>query len=330
MKLAPLFLLGLLVAGQPITAETITLAPVQTTDWKAVYGRIESRDRVPARARIGGTLVELTVTEGDVVTEGQPIAKLVDDKLDFQISALQSQKASLSAQLGNAEVELGRGEQLLKQGVSTVQRLDALRTQVEVLKGQIATVDAQGELVRQSQTEGQVLAPAAGRVLDVPVSKGAVLMPGEPVALISVGGTFLRLAVPERHAEMLQEGAAIRIDAASGPQEGRLVKVYPLVENGRVVADVEVEGASDRFVDARVLVRLPMAERQALMVPSSAVISRAGLDFVQVETAAGPSLRAVVPGQRSDTATGEMVEILSGLTAGDRVVIDPASEAGHE
>ncbi len=330
MNRASLLLLGLLVAGQPITAETLTLSPVQTTDWKAVYGRIESRDRVPARARIGGTLVELTVTEGDVVTEGQPIATLIDDKLDFQISALQSQKASLSAQLGNAEVELGRGEQLLKQGVSTVQRLDALRTQVEVLKGQIATVDAQAELIRQSQNEGQVLAPAAGRVLDVPVSKGAVLMPGEPVALISVGGTFLRLAVPERHADMLQEGATIRIDAASGPQEGQLVKVYPLVENGRVVADVEVEGASDRFVDARVLVRLPMAERQALMVPSSAVISRSGLDFVQVETSSGPVLRAVVPGQRSETETGEMVEILSGLAAGDRVVIDPAPEAGHE
>lgn len=329
MPRATIFLLVLLSHGSTALAETVTLAPTPVIDWKAVYGRIEARDRVPARARIGGTVVELSVSEGDVVAEGQPIATITDDKLGFQIRALESQKAALAAQLDNAEAELARGEQLLEQGVSTVQRLDALRTQVEVLKGQIAANDAQAELVRQSQSEGTVLAPAAGRVLDVPVAKGAVLMPGEAVATISAGGTFLRLAVPERHAMMLDEGATIRIEDPSGARDGKLVKVYPLIENGRVIADVEVEGASDRFVDARVLVRLPMGDRSALLVPATAIVSRAGLDFVQVETAAGPLMRAVVPGDRIATDTGDMVEVLSGLVAGDRVVTTPV-EADHE
>ena len=330
MSRTTIFLLALLSHAPATFADTVTLAPTPMVEWKAVYGRIEARDRVPARARIGGTVVDLTVGEGDAVTAGQPIATIRDDKLGFQISALESQKAALSAQLGNAEAELARGEQLLEQGVSTVQRLDALRTQVEVLKGQIAANDAQAELVRQSQSEGIVLAPAAGRVLDVPVAKGAVLMPGEAVAMISAGGTFLRLAVPERHAATLEEGASIRIEDPSGAREGKLVKVYPLVENGRVIADVEVEGASDRFVDARVLVRLPMGERSALLVPAIAIVSRAGLDFVQVETAAGPLLRAVVPGGRTETEAGAMVEVLSGLDAGDRVVTTPNAGADHE
>lgn len=329
MSRATICLLALLSHAPVALADTVTLSPSPVTEWKSVYGRIEARDRVPARARIGGTVVELTVSEGDTVSAGQPIATITDDKLGFQISALESQKAALSAQLDNAEAELARGEQLLEQGVSTVQRLDALRTQVEVLKGQIAANDAQAELVRQSQSEGIVLAPASGRVLDVPVAKGAVLMPGEAVATISAGGTFLRLAVPERHAVMLEEGASIRIEDPSGAREGKLVKVYPLVENGRVIADVEVEGASDRFVDARVLVRLPMGERSALLVPATALVSRAGLDFVQVETSSGPLLRAVVPGGRTETDAGVMVEVLSGLNAGDRVVTDPV-EADHE
>jgi RND family efflux transporter MFP subunit len=330
MSRATIFLLALLTHAPAALADTVTLTPTLTVEWKAVYGRIEARDRVPARARIGGTVVELTVGEGDVVTAGQPIATIQDDKLGFQISALESQKAALSAQLGNAEAELARGEQLLEQGVSTVQRLDALRTQVEVLKGQIAANDAQAELVRQSQNEGIVLAPASGRVLDVPVAAGAVLMPGEAVATISAGGTFLRLAVPERHAEMLDEGASIRVENPSGARDGKLVKVYPLIENGRVIADVEVEGASDRFVDARVLVRLPIGERQALLVPVKALISRSGLDFVQVEAATGPVLRAVVPGNRIETDTGEMIEVLSGLVAGDRVVTTPSAGTDHE
>lgn len=45
---------GLAPAVAP--AEVIELAPEPMTEWKAVYGRIEARDRVPARARIGGTL----------------------------------------------------------------------------------------------------------------------------------------------------------------------------------------------------------------------------------------------------------------------------------
>jgi len=330
MPRATLILLALLAHTSIVSAEELPLAPTRIIDWKAVYGRIEARDRVPARARIGGTVTELTVSEGDVVTEGQPIATITDDKLAFQLSALKAQTAVLSAQLDNAQAELARGEQLLKQGVSTVQRLDALRTQVEVLRGQIAANEAQAELVRQSQSEGIVLSPAAGSVLDVPVSRGAVLMPGEAVATIGAGGTFLRLAIPERHAAMLQEGDMIRIDGASGPQEGQLVKVYPLIENGRVLADVEVVGISDRFIDARVLVRLPVGERMALVVPRSAVTSQAGLDFVRVETATGPVLRSVVQGGPIRTQSGDMVEILSGLVAGDRVMADASAGPDHE
>jgi RND family efflux transporter MFP subunit len=330
MHRAAFLILGLTLLAGPALSEIVTLAPTQVTEWKAVYGRIEARDRVPARARIGGTVVELSVSEGDLVTEGQTIAKIVDDKLSFQIDALDAQTAALTAQLDNAETELTRGEQLLKQGVSTVQRLDALRTQVEVLRGQIAVIGAQAEVIRQSQQEGTILAPAEGRVLDVPVSRGAVLMPGETVALISAGGTFLRLAVPERHATMLNEGDLIQIEGTAGATEGRLAKVYPLVENGRVIADVELTGASDRFIDARVLVRLPISERLALIVPQSALVSHSGLDFVRVETASGSVLRTVVPNIRSGTETNGGVEILSGLVAGDRIETNPAEGAGRE
>ena len=323
-------LLGMTALGSLAHAAPVEVTPVPMTDWKAVYGRIEARDRVPARARIGGTVTELAVAEGDMVAEGQTIAVVVDDKLDFRLSAIDAQRGALAAQLANAEAELKRGEALLEQGVSTVQRLDGLRTQVEVLRSQIASLDAEAEVVRQSRAEGVIVAPAAGRVLDVPLSRGAVVMPGEAVAMLATGGIFLRLAVPERHATQLDEGSTIQIEGANGPQQGKLVKVYPGIENGRVIADVEVEDLSDRFVDARILVRLPVAERAALMVPASAIITRSGLDFVQIVGTDGPVLRAVVPGERVTTPEGEMVEILSGLVAGDRIESTPATDAGHE
>lgn len=313
---ACLLLLPLPLAAQP-------LEPVTLTDWKAVYGRIEARDRIPARARIGGTLIELTVAEGDTVAAGQPLARVVDEKLNFQLNAIDSQMQALQSQLDNARSELARGEELLTRGVTTIQRLDQLRTQVDVLVNQIAAVQAERRVVEQQAAEGTVLAPAAGRVLDVPQTTGAVVMPGEVVATIAAGGLFLRLAVPERHAAHLDEGDAIAIETPEGAAEGRLARIYPLIENGRVLADVEVEGLPDRHVDARVLVRLPVGTRQALVVPAEAVVTRAGLDFVPVQGPAGPVERAVVLGARQMLDGVAVVEVMTGLTAGDVV-------AGHE
>lgn len=311
----------LLVAfAAPAFAEPMTLAPLQVTDWKAVYGRIEARDRIPARARLGGTLVALDVAEGDSVTAGQVLARIVDEKLAFQLSAMDAQLQAVSAQRDNAQVELKRGEDLLKQGVTTVQRLDGLRTQVDVLDGQIASISAQRRVIEQQAAEGSVLAPIAGRVLQVPAAKGAVVMAGETVANLGGGGIFLRLAVPERHAAGLQEGDSIQIESATGAQSGTLVRIYPLIENGRVVADVEVDGLSDAFVDARVLVRLPVGTHEALMVPVTALTTTAGLDYISANNA----MRVVVPGSHEVIGGVEMVEILSGLQAGDVIETDGA------
>ncbi|SEQ26118.1 efflux RND transporter periplasmic adaptor subunit [Thalassovita taeanensis] len=329
-RLAALALCLLPLAAMPAAAEIATpLAPTQVTEWKAVYGRIEARDQLPARARIGGTLVSLSVAEGDLVEAGQPLATITDEKLVFQLGAIDAQLQSLASQQTNAESELKRGEELLARGVTTVQRLDALRTQVEVLTGQIEATRAQRHVIEQQAAEGTVLAPTTGRVLDVPVAAGAVLMPGETVATIGGGGFFLRVAVPERHATRLTQGAEIAIETGTTSTTGTLARIYPQIQNGRVIADVEVPELSDAFVDARVLVRLPIGTRSALIVPQAALITRSGLDFVAVQDGGTTSLRAVVPGIPEDG----WVEILSGLTAGDIVVTDAATNttgADHE
>jgi RND family efflux transporter MFP subunit len=330
LRLSYAFLVFGLFGGNPdpANAEPVTVAAVPVTEWKAVYGSVEARDRVPARARLGGTLIELAVSEGDEVVAGQELARIVDDKLDFQLDALAAQRESLSARLANAETDLVRGEDLLKDGITTAQRVDALRTEVDVLQGQIASLDAQAEVIAQQAKEGTVLAPVAGRILDVPVTKGAVVMPGEVMAVIGGGGTFLRIAVPERHASALKAGDTIRISGAEGDREGTLARIYPLVEGGRVVADVEIEGLSDSFVGTRRLVRLPVAEREALLVPEASIVTRTGLDFVGIQTGEGVVLRSIVPGATHLIDGVPMVEVISGLKAGDVVV--PATEVNHE
>jgi multidrug efflux pump subunit AcrA (membrane-fusion protein) len=174
-----LALLALISAAGPALAGSLTLGPTPVTEWKAVYGRVEARDTVPARARIGGIVVELEVSEGDLVEAGEQIATVRDDKLAFQVAALDAQIRALEAQLATAEIELGRGEALVERGVATAQRLDQLRTSVDVTRNQLAAAEAQRSVVVQQEAEGGVVSPAAGRVLTVPVTRGAVVLAGE-------------------------------------------------------------------------------------------------------------------------------------------------------
>ncbi|NVO27507.1 efflux RND transporter periplasmic adaptor subunit [Donghicola sp. C2-DW-16] len=302
-------------------AETLTLTPSSVTEWKSVFGQIETKDRVPARARIAGTVDTLDVSEGDKVTAGQLLATITDTKIDFQISALDARIEAVASRLETAQTDLTRGEALKERGVISNQRYDELQTAVDVLRGEQSAIQAERLVLERQIEEGQVLAPEDGVVLDVPVSRGSVINPGESVAVIGGGGTYLRLSIPERHAEALHTGDTIEIDG-DGAMTGTLAKVYPLIEGGRVEADVDVQGLDARFVGRRVQVRLPVAERQALLVPPTALHQEAGLDFVTIETAHGPVAQVVIPGDTVGQGDAALVEIVTGLSAGAKVVID--------
>ncbi|PZU86475.1 MAG: efflux transporter periplasmic adaptor subunit [Shinella sp.] len=310
------------MAAGALHAETLRLEPVKVPEWKAVYGRVETRDTVPARARIGGTVVELKVSEGDTVSTGDVIASVKDDKIDFQIAAIDAQLLGLRASLENAQSELNRGEELIRRGVTTAQRLDALRTQVDVVSNQIAAAEAQRSVVVEQGKEGAVLAPATGKVLTVPVTRDAVIMAGETIATIGGGGFYLRLAIPERHADLLEEGASIEIDSGNGREsKGRLAKIYPEIDNGRVIADVEVGDLPTSFVNKRLLVRVPVGERDALFLPQAALKKRYGVDYVTVKAGERTSERAVVTAKPMRIDGKPMTEILTGLAVGDEIVL---------
>tara|TARA_R110002020_G_scaffold136630_2_gene304568 strand:+ start:19046 stop:20014 length:969 start_codon:yes stop_codon:yes gene_type:complete len=318
------FSLALLIFASASIAQagTLTLVPTEITEWKAVQARVESRDVVPARARIGGVIEELTISEGDLVTEGQQLGLIKDDKIAFQIAAQDAQLAALAAQLETAEAEYKRAETLVNQGVVTRQRLAQLATDVEVTRNQIASSQAQRAVLTQQETEGAVIAPADGRVLTVPSTRGSVIMPGEPVATIGSGGFYLRLAVPERFAGELEAGAEIRVVTESGETSGLLAKLYPQIDNGRVIADVEVDKLDTAFVNARILVELPIGKRPALLVPIEAVSTRHGIDFISFEDHAGETVeRTVIVGAQQEGDHAGMIEIISGVAAGDKVVL---------
>jgi RND family efflux transporter MFP subunit len=313
------------LAGPAMAAETFSVAPVRVPDEKAVFATVESRNVVPARARIGGTVVALTVREGDRVAQGQTVATVGDEKLVLQTKSLDAQIAGLRAQREQARGDLDRAEPLFERGTIPRTRLDEVRTAFNVADNALRARQAERAVLEQQLSEGNVLAPTAGRVLRVPLTAGAVILPGEPVATIAEGGYVLRLRVPERHARFLKAGDRVRVDDAErvepAPRFGTITLVYPQIEDGRVVADAAVDGLGDYFVSERLRVWISADERSAFVVPAGFVFTRFGVDYVRVrqaESTVDVPVQRGRPLPRPDMPDG--LEILSGLRGGDVLV----------
>lgn len=314
----------------PAKAAEFVVRTTTVTEMKAVFAQVESRTVVPARARIGGTIRDIRVSEGSEVKEGDVIAVVVDDKIALERRAADAQIKALMSQLENATTELARIRKLVSQGVSTQSALDAVKLQLDVVTNQVAAAEANKAVIEQRAREGQSLAPASGRVLTVPVTPGSVILPGEEIARIATGPYYLRLSLPERHAAEIVEGGTVLVGARGVAQNagtpattrpGKIAKVYPEIADGRVIADVEVADVGSYFVNERTLVSIPVGKRPVLAVPPKAVRTLHGVDYVRIAADGGEMDVAVILGETFAGADGAQVEVLSGLDDGDRVVL---------
>ncbi len=317
----------------PVAAQPFTVQMREIEDLKAVFGTVASVHTVQARARLNGTIEQVTITEGDWVERNQVLGQVRDDKLPLELAALDAQVRALQAQREQAATELTRSQQLRASGTAPQSRLDDAVTALNVVTAQLGAMEARRNAVQAQLAERAVLAPAAGRVLEVPVVNGTVIMPGEPVATIATEQYVLRLFLPERHARSLHEGDVVTVGAAGlgGPgtelREGRVRQVYPRLDQGRVVADVTVEGLGDFHVGERTRVFVGAGWRPAIIIPRDYLYQRFGLDYVRLEDGTEVVVRTGPPAPLDPTAAGageSGIEILTGLRPGD-VIVPPAA-----
>ena len=123
-------------------------------------------------------------------------------------------------------------------------QVDAAKTALDVANRTLEAMRADRSVIAQQMSEGAVLAPAAGRILSVPVSEGQVILPGETIATLAEDRYILRLQLPERHAQFMRAGDKVLIGSRGlgdapdqNKREGRVRVVYPEIHGGRVIAD---------------------------------------------------------------------------------------------
>ncbi len=318
-------------AALPISARAQDVFEVKESaidDLKAVFATVRSPDEINARVRTGGTITSLAIKRGSEVKSGDVLATVVDEKLALRMRALDAQIVGLRSRAETAKAEAQRQEQLAQRGFAASAKLDEARAASEVASNALKSAEAERAVITQQVEEGDVLAPAQGRVLTIPVTVGAVVMPGEAIAKIAANAYVLRLELPERHARFIKTGDPVIIggrelgssDAPLG--KGVISLVYPELQDGRVIADAQADGLGKYFVGERVLVWISAGKRQTIVVPRDYLFRHFGLDYARIQQSDGKTIDVVVqPGQPARLeSNGDGVEVLAGLKPGDRLV----------
>jgi len=311
---------ALAISGQA-SAQTLTVEESIVVDYRPVIARIEAGDTATARSRLQGVVTRLNVVEGQIVKAGEVVAIVTDDTLAPQLASLSSRIEGLKSQIRQSEEDLTRNEGLLARGFYPKARLDEERTALDVLRRSLASTEAERRALSAREAEGRILAPADAHVTDVNVVQGSVVSPGEVLASFATVNGIVRLALPERHAATISEGETISLRLPSRSDDIRtatIVRVYPELRQGSVIADATVQGGLTALFGERVDVLAPVGERRAIRIPKEYVSTRFGVDFVCVAVGERFVDAPVALAAPLVDDTGQY-EILSGLRPGDKI-----------
>lgn len=183
-------------------------------------------------------------------------------------------------------------------------------------------------IAQRQLLDSVVTAPFDGMIRERVVSTGDYVAVGATVAvLVRVHPLRLRLAVPEREAAGVAVGLPVRLTVEGDPTtwEGRVARISPAIteDNRTLLVEAEVPNTEGRlkpgsFARAEIVVEV---SEPAVLVPADAVVTFAGVEKV-LSVAEGKAVeKRVETGRRS----GDRVEIVKGLAAGDPVVLAPGN-----
>lgn len=319
-------------------------------------GYVTARRRATVSSKVTGKVLEVFVEEGKPVRAGQVLARLDDAQVQAALAVVEAQleaarrgAAEDEARLREAELTLGRREQLVEQQVISKAELDSARAEVESLKARIALsqqqVKVSESLVSQRRTDladMTVRAPFDG----VAISKDA--QPGEMISPVSAGGGFTRsgigtivdmssleieVDVSESYINRVRPNQPVEAVLDAYPDwriPGHVITTVPSADRQKATVRVRIAfeqldprilpdmGVKVSFLTERAPVADDAAPRARLLAPKAAVRSIEGREVVFVVRDGRVERRAVKAG----AADGDQVEIVSGLTAGEQVVVD--------
>jgi RND family efflux transporter MFP subunit len=327
---------GQKAAGEPVTEHprAVPVRGVQVTrrdldETLIVTGTLRPRAEVKVVAEVPARLERILQEAGATVKKGDLLAVL--DDTDYRLT-LDRAKASLAvadANRAHASAERDRANSLLKTGGITDKDHLAAQVNLQVGDASVAQAKAEVAIAEQNVTRTRIVAPFAGRIADRLADAGTVLATGTPVFQIVDDSVLeFRGAVPSSDFAKVRINAPLTLAIDALPDlkvTGTVTRIAPLVQErnrtfemvARVPGQAQLIGGM--FARASIHVRrVP----DALLVPPSAIVREGATTgeaqaFVIVDGKA--ERRPITLGVEQPDA----IQVISGLNAGDTVVIDP-------
>lgn len=318
-------------AGQG-AGPALSQAPVRVAasdDASPFDGVVQALRQTVVTAQVAGAIVALQVKAGDTVRAGDLLLRLDARAAEQVAAASAAQVAAARAAEEEARKELGRQRQLFGQRFISQAALERAEARYETARAEAAAQRASAGASRTQSGFYLVTAPYDAVVSDVPVTLGDMAMPGRALlTLHDPRALRVSVNVPQSAVDDMPDGVMPTVTLAGGAAPVVPVRMHrlPVADPGTHTVELRLdlpEGLDGVVPGSFARVWLASASRTTrLYVPASAVVRRAELTAVYVLGADGrPLLRQV----RIGRASGDSVEVLSGLAEGERVALDPAA-----
>jgi RND family efflux transporter MFP subunit len=321
-------------AAKPETAVAqVTVTPVTIASVSRLLQLTGSVAAVPNRdvklsALVAGRIENLNVAEGDNVTAGQLIAKIDDHSYRDQVAQAQAGVAHTQADVENAKLNLARNEDLVQRGISARKDLEDARTESSVNEAALKQAQATLSTAQLQLSRTELRSPITGTVVKRFVSGGEQVDGTGAAPLVEIAALSeveLNANVPAADLNRMRVGEAIELTSTALPGKnftGHVVAVSPSVDpatNSGLVR-IRIPNATGElrlgmFLGAQVPVE---THPKALTVPAQAIYR---------DQDGNPRVFLVAGDTATSTAvtlgfeTPDKVELLSGVKAGDSVIL---------
>jgi len=320
-------------------AEQQISAPLEVTGHIAI-----NEDRtVRVGSLFSGRILEVPVKVGDRVGRGQALAKMHTHEVHEAEAEYAKAQAELTQRKTNAEFAksmMERAERLYQAKAGSLNEMEKARVEYQAATQEILRAEAELERAighrehlglpdNLNYDEPVVIkAPAAGVVMKRDITPGASVNPGDNMFLISdLSSVWVMAEVPEKFLSSLKLGATVQIKVAAYPEEsftGRIARLGETLNAETRTLEVRcvVENRAGKLKpEMYATIGVTIGEtRPAVMVSNAALQDINGEIVVFVAKDQNQFEKRVVKVERRQLALGDLVEVLSGLSRGERVV----------